>query len=422
MTRAGRRDHRVPGKRGEGAAPRPAPGSTDPRALALGALVRIEEGAYANLVLGPMLAASGMDQRDRGFSTELVYGTTRMRRACDHLIDPYLLRPVDTPTRSLLRLGAYQLHFMKVPAHAAVSATVAVAPHRTRGFVNAVLRRVAGAAVPPSDPATELSYPDWLVERLIEDLGAEDARAALVQMNEPAEVSRREDGYIQDLGSQWVADAVGAARGERVLDLCAAPGGKATAMAHGGAHVVAADLRAQRAGLVAANAAASAASYAAGAVSAAAGAGGAKVSVVIADGRRPPWIAAAFDRVLVDAPCSGLGVLRRRPDARWRVQPGDAERLAGLQRELLAASIPLLRPGGTLVYSVCTLTRSETLDIDEWLAAEYPRLEPLAVLGPPWRPHGRGSLLLPQSEGTDGMFCLRLTAGPPAGSSIRLTP
>ncbi|MBI1845155.1 MAG: rRNA cytosine-C5-methyltransferase [Actinobacteria bacterium] len=416
MTRPGRRGHRVPGKRGEGAAPKPAPVTTDPRALALAALVRIEEGAYANLVLGPMLAASGMDQRDRGFSTELVYGTTRMRRACDHLIDPYLLRPLDAPTRSLLRLGAYQLHFMKVPAHAAVSATVAVAPHRTRGFVNAVLRRVAESTARPSDLATELSYPDWLVERLIEDLGAEDARAALVQMNEPAEVNRREDGYIQDLGSQWVADAVGAERGERVLDLCAAPGGKATAMAHAGAHVVAADLRAQRAGLVAANAAASAASGVSG------WAGGGKVSVVIADGRRPPWSTAAFDRVLVDAPCSGLGVLRRRPDARWRVQPGDAERLAGLQRELLVASMDLLRPGGTLVYSVCTLTRTETLGIDDWLAAEYPWLEPLAVLGSPWRPHGRGSLLLPQSEGTDGMFCLRLVAGRPVGASLRLAP
>lgn len=424
MTRPVRRSRRASGGRGADGAGPPDTVPTDPRALALAALVRIDEGAYANLVLGPMLGAAGdLDRRDRGFATELVYGTTRMQRACDHLIDPFLLRPVDPRTRALLRLGTYQLAFMKVPAHAAVSSTVAVAPHRTRGFVNAVLRRVADTPPPPCDLATELSYPDWIVERLSEDLGAEDARAALVQGNEAAEVTRRDDGYIQDLGSQWVADAVGAQRGERVLDLCAAPGGKATAMARSGAHVVAADVREHRAGLIAANVtgrigdrqgpdpldgAHEPLSHPADR-SADRGPAG-TVSVVVADGCRPPFVAGSFDRVLVDAPCSGLGVLRRRPDARWRVQPDDVERLTLLQRELLAASVGLLRPGGTLIYSVCTLTRAETRDIDEWLAAEYPQLEPVTALGPPWRRHGRGSLLLPQAAGTDGMFCLRLVS------------
>lgn len=447
MTRPVRRSHRVSGGRGADGATISDPRHTDPRAVALAALVRIGEGAYANLVLGPMLdAAVHLDRRDRGFATELVYGTTRMQRACDHLIDPFLLRPIDPRTRALLRLGAYQLAFMKVPAHAAVSSTVAIAPHRTRGFVNAVLRRVADTPARPCDLATELSYPDWIVERLNEDLGAEDARSTLVQSNEAGEVTRRDDGYIQDLASQWVADAVGARRGERVLDLCAAPGGKATAMARSGCHVVAADLRAHRAGLIVANLtvtgtladrdhpgpdeetqglddpdaevldmpgspAYSAQRVPPGRVPPGRVPAG-KVSVIVADGRRPPFTAGAFDRVLVDAPCSGLGVLRRRPDARWRVQPDDVERLARLQRELLASVVGLLRPGGTLVYSVCTLTRAETLDIDEWLAAEYPQLESVVALGSPWRPHGRGSLLLPQAEGTDGMFCLRLVANP----------
>lgn len=400
MSQSNRRAHRGPKKLSIPPETKSSSVSSDPRALALAVLVRIDEGAYANLVLGPMLTATKLDQRDRGFVTELVYGTTRMRRACDYLIDPFLLRPVDPQTRALLRLGAYQLHFMKVPAHAAVSATVAVAPHRTKGFANAILRRVSDASFNPSDLATELSYPDWVVDQLTTDLGADDARDALVQMNEPAEVTKRDDGYTQDLGSQWVAEAVGPQQGERVLDLCAAPGGKATAMAQAGAHVVAADVRAQRAELIASNVLSIADENKRTT--------GGKVSVVIADGRRPPWPNGTFDRVLVDAPCSGLGVLRRRPDARWRVQPDDADRLASLQRELLSASIGLLKSGGTLVYSVCTLTKTETLDTDDWLATTYPKLEPLPALNSPWRAHGRGSLLLPQSEGTDGMFCLRL--------------
>lgn len=375
--------------------------SSNPRALALAALVRIDEGSYANLVLGPMLSSSKLDKRDRAFVTELVYGTTRMQRACDYLIEPFLLRPVDPQTRALLRLGTYQLHFMKVPAHAAVSATVAISAHRTKGLANAVLRRVANATFRPPNLATELSYPDWIVELMTKDLGPDDARAALMQMNEPASMTQRDDGYVQDLGSQWVSDALGARAGDLVLDVCAAPGGKATSIAHSGAFVVASDIRAHRAGLITQNLASlSSASLD--------GASNANLAVVVADGRRPPWREASFDRILVDAPCSGLGVLRRRPDSRWRLQPDDIDRLAALQRELLVLAIPLLRPGGTLLFSVCTLTNTETIEIDTWLSDTYPEMKPLPTLGLPWQPHGRGSLLLPQSEGTDGMFCLRL--------------
>jgi 16S rRNA (cytosine967-C5)-methyltransferase len=367
---------------------------SDPRRVALDALARIEDGAYANLVLGPVLERSGLTTRDRALVTELVYGTTRMRRACDHLVDRFVMRTLDGPTRSALRLGAYQLHFMRVPAHAAVSATVSVAPSRAKGLVNAVLRRVAEAPVQWPDDATRLSYPSWVVDRLMADLGRDDALAALERMDETPGVSERPDGYIQDLASQWVAAAVEATAGERVADVCAAPGGKATALAASGATVVAADHSVVRSGLVAANA----------------DRVGTPLAVVAADATQPPFRAGAFDRVLVDAPCSGLGVLARRPDARWRIDADSVHRLARLQRAIVEASIPLLRPGGVLAYSVCTLMAPETVGVDDWLETHHPELVPLPPLDGPWRPHGRGSLLLPQAAGTDGMALFRYRA------------
>jgi 16S rRNA (cytosine967-C5)-methyltransferase len=358
------------------------------RAVALKALGRIEaEGAYANLAVPGELANSDLDDRDRRFVTELVYGTARRQRACDFLVDRFLLKPVTPDVRRILRLGAYQLHFADIAPHAAVSETVALAPQRVRGLVNAVLRRVADTPVEWPDEATRLSYPDWIVDRLRSDLGDTDAFAALEQMNAPAEKTVREDGYVQDRASQWVAELVDARPGERIADLCAAPGGKATALRASGALVVAADLHQVRAALVVKNG---------------------LDQVVVADARRPPFAPGTFDRVLVDAPCTGLGALRRRPDARWRLGAADVDNLAALQRELVDAATTLLRPGGVLVYSVCTLTKAESIGIDEYLAAEHPALQPLDPPAAPWQPWGRGALLLPQTEGTDGMTILRL--------------
>jgi len=223
------------------------------RRVALDALRRIEQdGAYANLVLGPMLTSSELSPPDRRFVTELVYGTTRMRRACDALIDRFVTSPPDPSTRSVLRLGAYQLSYAGVPAHAAVSETVGLAPKRTRGFVNAVLRKVARSPLDemnwPSEGA-RLSYPDWIVETFRSEVG-DDAVLALETMNRPPPVTERSDGYVQDRSSQWVAEAMDVKAGERVLDLCAAPGGKATAMASLGATVIANDRRHRRALLV----------------------------------------------------------------------------------------------------------------------------------------------------------------------------
>lgn len=430
------------------------------RAVALDALGRVEEGAYSNVALPSMLRAVHLPARDRAFVTELVYGTLRSCRALDWLLEQASDRPLsalDAPVRAALRLGTYQL-VRGVAAHAAVGETVAASPGRARAYVNAVLRRVAtmGPDWPwpdgedPTSVAVRLSYPDWIVERLAADLGLEDARAALEAMNEPAMLTLRvnprratrdelaselrtagvsvEPGTLvpsavrargvgdpvtlpavregratpQDEASTAVVAVLDPQPGERVLDACAAPGGKSTAaaerMADNGT-VVAIDVRPSRLGLVR---------------RAAARLDLDEIELVVADSRAPPAARDRFDRVLVDAPCSGLGVLQRRPEARWRVRAEAVPVLARLQRELLTAAAELVRPGGVLVYSACTLTRDETLDVDAWMAETRPELIAEPPVAAPWRPWGRGALLLPQDAATDGMFVVRFrrVAGP----------
>ena len=369
----------------------------DARRVAIDALVRIDrDGAYANLLVPTLLAATGLDERDRGFVTELVYGTTRMRRACDHLVDRFIIdQTVEPIVRAALRVGAYQLAFLGTPPHAAVDATVGAAPKRARGFVNAILRRVASHPVAAGDwpdDATRLSYPDWIVERLVADLGHDDALAALAAMNEPALVHVRDDGYRQDPASQFVADAVEASAGLRVADVCAAPGGKATALASTGAQVYATVVRVGRLSLIVANRR---------------DLDSHTLHIAAADGRALPWLECAFDRVLVDAPCSGLGALRRRADARWRITADAIARLVEVQRSLIDEAVRVLAPNGLLVYSVCTLSSAESRGIDAYVAAVHPELEPVPIAGGPWRTDGRGARLLPQDAGTDGMCIYR---------------
>ena len=433
---------------------------TTARVVALDALLRIEDGAYAHVVVPAMLTQSKLSDRDRAFATDLVYGTVRAQRRLDDLIGRVVKRPIprlDPPVRAALRLGAYQL-LHDTPPHAAVASTVdavgARSP-RARGFVNANLRALTRLPRPfpePESDAIALSYPDWLVDRLRTEFGADSARAAMVAMNEPAAVTLRPDprrvtgaalaeelraagaevelGRLvrdavivrgvgdparlpavrdgratpQDQGSQAVVVALAPMPGERIADLAAAPGGKSTAIAERvgpTGSVVALDVHAGRVRMI----------------------DGARHRIglpqlfpVVGDGRTPGLRTAAFDRVLLDAPCSGIGVLRRRPDARWRLQPDAISDLAALQRDLLAAAGPLVRPGGVLVYSVCTLTSAETIGIDEWAGAHLPDFVAAAPPGAPWTPRGRGALLLPQTAGTDGMFVLVLqrSSGPDA--------
>jgi len=361
------------------------------RQVAFDALLRIEhDGAYANLLLASMLDRSALSDQDRRFVTELVYGTTRMRRACAALFERFVITEPDPEVRTLLTLGAYQLAFAGVAPHAAVGETVELAHPKVRGFVNAVLRKVANTPMIWSDDADRLSYPDWIVARFVSELGEFEGVAALECMNEAPQVTKRDDGYIQDRGSQWVADLVGAKPGESVLDMCAAPGGKATAMAGNGAFVVAADLQPHRAALIVQNAHRL----------------GYHVPVVVADGSAPPFAPHSFDRVLIDAPCSGLGSLRRRPDARWRISRDDVDDLVGIQSRLLAAAAPLVIPGGMLVYSVCTITAAESI--------EHATPDGFDVItdapSEPWQPFGSGFRLLPQDADTDGMVIIRYRA------------
>ncbi len=341
------------------------------RRVALDALGRIEvDGAYANLATNAILDRSDLADRDRHFVTELVYGTTRMRRACDHLVDRHRKGDVTPRVAAALRLGAYQIAFADVAHHAAVDTTVSASPKAARGLVNAVLRRVAtdvARGVTWPDIGTELSYPDWIVAELEAVLGYADAHVALRSMNRPATTHVRPDGYVQDLASQSVVDGVGARATDRILDLCAAPGGKATGLAASGASVVAADRSESRCRLTASNV----------------GRSDHRIPIVCADGAAAPFRSGAFDRVLVDAPCSGLGVLRRRPDARWRIDAASPERLRTLQIALVNEASRLVAPDGVLVYSVCTLTTAEGDSVVDGVDLG-PRFElrERAVLGP----------------------------------------
>jgi 16S rRNA (cytosine967-C5)-methyltransferase len=424
------------------------------RELAFAALLRVEDGAYSNVLLPAMLRESALDARDRAFATDLVYGTLRRQRALDHLLASVADRPLeelDAPTRAGLRLGAYQL-VRDVPVHAAVGETVAVVPRRARGYVNAVLRTVTGLGPPWSWPdgddpaalAVRLSYPDWIVEELVAEYGPDDARATLARGNEAppvairvnagrttvdaladelraagAEVSRGAltDGAVltrgvgdparlaavaegratpQDEASQAVVAVLDPEPGETVVDVAAAPGGKATAISERvgeRGRVVAGDVHPRRIGLV---------------TRARNRLGLQNVFPVVADGRVPAVLPGCADRVLVDAPCSGLGVLRRRAELRWRIRRDDLPRLVELQRDLLRAAAGVVKPGGVVVYSVCTLTGDETTGVDAWAERELPQLVAEPPPGAPWRPRGRGALVLPHDADTDGMYVLRL--------------
>ena len=364
------------------------------RRLAVNVLSRIErDSAFANLVLRPALDTPGLDERDKAFVTELVYGVTRMRRSCDFLIDSFIDKRLHPDVRTILRLGTYQLHWMKIPDHAAVNDTVSLAPQWARGLCNAVLRRIAQEAPEWPTKAIEHSYPDWIVERLETDLGTYEAEEALKCMNRSKSAISREDGYYQDATSQLVSDLLiqeGSWGNGLIVDICAAPGGKATAAASHGHPIVAADSSLKRVQLARSNSL--------------------KLEIelplVVSDGTNLPFRKGQASRVIVDAPCSGLGVLRRRADARWNIKEEDIVVLADLQLKLLCSALSMLKPGGLLIYSVCTLTNLETTGVDERFR-ELVEVEQVTPVSAPWRKHGAGGMILPQDLDSEGMcvFC-----------------
>jgi 16S rRNA (cytosine967-C5)-methyltransferase len=406
---------------------------------------------------GPTLAdllaeddIESLSMRDRAFLHELLLGTLRHRGALDHALAPLLHRPadqLDPEPLAALRLGAYQLTRMRVPHRAAVAESVdlarASAP-RSAGFVNAVLRRLSreGPPAPPdekTDPlawlATVGSLPRWLAERWLERLGPEaavararaflerppvvlrlnprvpDARAraeeaglelrALVvpgawEARGAAAAPLAADGivYVQDQGSQLVAHL--AASPGKVLDACAAPGGKSTLIADlggAGSRVIAAEVSLSRLRTLSILVRRW---------------GSPNVAVVAADASRPPF-RGGFDAVLLDAPCTGLGTLGRNPDIRWHVTSADVLRQARRQRELLVSVAGLVKPGGLLVYSVCSTEPDEGEDVVEsFLAANRSfKTFPLPVWASPFS-QGPFARTLPERDGGDGFFMATL--------------
>ena len=360
------------------------------REIANQCLYRIDEtNGFANIILPNLLEGRSLDQRDKNLITEIVYGTTRMRRSLEWVIDRYLSVPPPTKLRSSLRAGAYQILYMRVPSHAAVSATVSASSKKNKSIVNAILRRISEEArINWPNEGTRLSYPEWIIELLIKDLGKKNAFEMLEKMNEAPSVSVRDDGYRQDLASQWITDIIGVSKQDLLLDMCSAPGGKATALATQARKVVACDINESRHKLMHENKTNLSLE---------------NLTQVVSDGRSAPFSSHVFDHVLVDAPCSGLGVLHRRADSRWRIEEGDVKNLAKLQIDLLDSSVRLLKDGGVLSYSVCTVPNQETVDVVKSLENLHPNLIPEKLFHERWRKIGNGLQILPQDFGTDGM-------------------
>ncbi|HUH15740.1 MAG TPA: transcription antitermination factor NusB [Gaiellaceae bacterium] len=396
------------------------------RAAAYEVLRRVfEEDAYADRALRS--ASEGLDARDRALARQLAFGSVQRARTLDHAIETLGKRPLrklDPPVRAALRLGAYQLGFLDgVPRYAAVNESVELVRRARLGsavpFTNAVLRRIAEGIGPllaalPEGPLKH-SYPDWIWDVWRRDLGEDEALALMRAQNEPppvvvrhvrgqspdgseTDISRAytvarvdekalENGEIwpQSRASQLAALCVRSGPADRVLDLCAAPGGKATMLA---GEVVAVEVNEARARELEENVRRL---------------GADRVTVVRADGRDLPPALTGFDRALVDAPCSGLGVLAARPDLRWRSKP-----LPELQLELLRAAAGRVRPGGTIVYSVCTVNADESEAVVDASGLEVEPIEEWAPFRHPRRPEFLQTL--PHVHDTSGFFVARLRA------------
>jgi 16S rRNA (cytosine967-C5)-methyltransferase len=381
-----------------------------------------EEDAYADRAL--RTAVEGLDERDRALAQRLAYGTVQRVRTLDHAIDTLGRRPtrkLDPPVLASLRLGAYQLGYTDLPAHAVVDDAVElvrrVRLERAVPFTNAVMRRLAEGIRPlldslPEGPL-EHSYPDWVWDVWRRDWGDEEALALMRAQNESPDLEVRlvrgdppgeptdvpgayrvdrvdpeavAEGRIwpQSRASQLAALVVGSQEGERILDMCAAPGGKAS-MLHG--DVTAVEINPGRARRLRENLGLLGADH---------------VHVIEADATELPPGLDDFDRALVDAPCSGLGVLARRPDLRWRAKP-----LPELQLALLRAAVERMQSGGTIVYSVCTINADENEAIVDALGLEA---EPLGDEWPQYAHAKRPEFLLtlPHRDRTSGFFIARL--------------
>src|SRR5579864_6848094 len=313
------------------------------RTAAFDLLLKTETGGFAS----DLLRAAPLDSRDAGLASQIVFGVLRFRAQLDFLIEHYSGRRsrLDLAVRTALRMALFQLRYLeRVPPHAAVADSVELVKraHKTSaaGFVNAVLRKVDREPVAWPDREVEFSCPEWLLLRWERQYGAEAAAGiARAALQEPETYQRvtSAGARIQDIGSQSIVPLLDLMPGQRLLDLCAAPGNKTAQALESGVRAVACDFHAKRVEMLKHLGA----------------------DVVHLDGTRPLPFARRFDRVLVDAPCSGTGTLARNPEIKWRLEPSDIQDLHDRQVMLLRNALETLAPGGLLVYSTCSLEREE---------------------------------------------------------------
>jgi 16S rRNA (cytosine967-C5)-methyltransferase len=318
------------------------------REISFRILTKVDAGGYASDLLRHETAA--LDSRDAALAETLVFGCLRYQSQLDFLIAYFAGRPqpkLDLAVRIALRLGIFQLRYLdRVPAHAAVAESVELvkSAHKrsAAGFVNAVLRKVNRAPVRWPDRATELSIPAWMLERWERHYGPDVARGiAEAALSEPAAYFNPDTGRQQDIGAQSIVPLLEIEPGMTLLDLCAAPGNKTAQAIAAGARVIAGDRYLRRLAEVPAEAAR-----------------------VVLDAAEPlpfspRYEGALFDRILIDAPCSGTGTLARNPEIKWRLQPSDLLVFQARQRKMIEQALPHLRPGGRLVYATCALEPEE---------------------------------------------------------------
>ena len=311
------------------------------RVAAFDILRRVESGGYAGDLL--VARAAALDSRDAGLASQIVFGCLRRQAQLDWLIAVYAGRErrLDAEVRIALRMAIFQIRSLqRVPPHAAVTESVALVKRARKtsasGFVNAVLRKANRDAVEWPSREVALSCPAWMLERWDRRYGPELADGiARTALEEPEKYLR--GGRIQDIGSQSIVPLLRLEAGQSFLDVCAAPGNKTAQALESGVRAIACDLHEHRlAGMRSLNCA-----------------------LVALDGTRPLPFARRFDRILVDAPCSGTGTLARNPEIKWRLKPEDLEDLPRRQRALLANAREALTQGGLLVYSTCSLEPEE---------------------------------------------------------------
>jgi 16S rRNA (cytosine967-C5)-methyltransferase len=292
---------------------------------------------------------AALDARDASLAEAIVMGVLRYQGQLDFLIGYFAGRKqpkLDAETRIALRMGIYQLRYLdRIPAHAAVDESVELVKRSGKesaaGFVNAVLRKVHRDPVKWPDRATELSVPDWMLARWDKQFGAEAAeKIARAALEEPEAYLNSETGRQQDIGSQTIVPLLGIEPGMTFLDLCAAPGNKTAQAIQAGARVIACDRYWKRLQDVPEEA-----------------------ERVVLDATQPLPFSRKFDRVLIDAPCSGTGTLGRNPEIKWRLKPGDANLFSARQRAILDQARRFMKPGGRIVYSTCSLEKEENQNV-----------------------------------------------------------